>query len=632
VPAGTKRLVPDVCSVANPNTGAYVFLNGVAKEFGGTSWSTPVWAGYSALINEAREKAGLPSVGLFNPSLYPLIGTANFRDITSGNNGSYSAGIGFDQVTGIGVPKVGLLLQTLAGQSTGKPVISGFTPTSGALASSVVISGLNLANASSVTFNGLSSGFVVNSGVQITAVVPASATSGVIAVTNPQGTTISSGTFNVVMSTGTLPIFSTGFETAEGYPLATGSLASVSSVSLTGTNSWSRTGGGGQGLLNGAMAGSAQQAFLGFNAPLNKSDTVIWKRTPYAPVRGDVVHFSVQLNIVDSTNGNYDRFYWSAFNSSDHKFFTLFFRNDTNAIGYTLEGGSAVNASPILVNGHTYTLQVDMNFSQNIWSATLDGTSIASNQPITTTSSPLNFGYMAATWHENSNLWGNNTMIFDNYAISRGNPTLPLYTVAATSSASNLGAASGAGSFFSGDHATVTASVGPGAVFVKWMENSVGVSGSSSYLFPVTANRDLVANFQPVLFSAWQTTHFTPSEQSDPNISGPLADPDGDGIVNLLEYACSLDPKSPNSSTLPTQTGVENGFLTLTYSRSKGASDLAYFVEVSADLLNWVSGVPYTSTPTILSDDGITQTLKVKDLTPASTSGGRFIRLRVSGQ
>ena len=634
VTAGSKRLVPDVCSVANPNTGAYVYLNGAVQQYGGTSWSTPVWAGYSALINEARERGGLPPVGLFNPSLYPLIGTSNFRDITSGNNGSYSAGVGFDMVTGIGVPSVNVLMQTLAGQGAGVPIISGFSPTSGMRSSTVVISGLYLADATSVTFNGVSAGFVVNSGVQITATVPSSASSGVVAVTNPQGTAISSGTFNVVLSTGTLNLFSTGFETAEGYPLASGSVPTASSVSLSGTMGWLKTGIGGQGLLKGAFSGSGQQAFLGFTAPTNKTDTVLWKPTAYSPVSGDVVHFSVQMSIADSTNSNYDKFSWSAFNSSNQKFFTLFFRNDNNAIGYNLEGGSAVNAAPTLLNGHTYNLQVDMNFGQNSWSATLDGISIASNQPITTTGSPLNFGYMGATWHllgKNSLSWGNNYMVFDNYSIGRGNPSLPIYNVAATSSAPDLGTVAGGGSFFSGGTGSVTATAGTSGAFVVWMENGNGVSRSSQFIFPVMADRNLVANFQPATFSAWQAAHFSPAFQSDPG-SGAQADPDGDGIINLLEYASNLDPKIPNPSSLPAQTGVENGLLTLTYFRNMNASDLAFSVEVSSDLLNWDSGAAFTSAPAILGDDGFTQIIKVNDLTPVSSASRRFIRLRVSGQ
>jgi kumamolisin len=113
VPAGTKRLVPDVALVADPNTGAFLVLNGRVSQIGGTSWSAPVWAGFCALLNEARAKAGKPSLPFMNPLLYPLQGSACFRDIVKGTNGDFQAKAGYDQVTGLGVPNVTELVKAL---------------------------------------------------------------------------------------------------------------------------------------------------------------------------------------------------------------------------------------------------------------------------------------------------------------------------------------------------------------------------------------------------------------------------------------------------------------------------------------------------------------------------------------
>jgi kumamolisin len=114
VPAGTERLVPDVSLVADPNTGALVVLHGKGLQYGGTSWATPVWAGFCALINEARANANKPALTFLNPLIYPLMGTSSFREITSGSNGAYQAGPGYDMVTGIGVPNVKNLIAALA--------------------------------------------------------------------------------------------------------------------------------------------------------------------------------------------------------------------------------------------------------------------------------------------------------------------------------------------------------------------------------------------------------------------------------------------------------------------------------------------------------------------------------------
>ena len=113
VPHGTKRLVPDVCAAADPNTGAYLVLQGHVTQIGGTSWSAPMWAGFCALINEARSKAGKSFLPFINPLIYKLIGTPAFRDVVSGSNGAFNCGPGYDQVTGVGAPNVKELIARL---------------------------------------------------------------------------------------------------------------------------------------------------------------------------------------------------------------------------------------------------------------------------------------------------------------------------------------------------------------------------------------------------------------------------------------------------------------------------------------------------------------------------------------
>jgi kumamolisin len=113
---GATRLVPDVALVADPNTGAYLILNGQLITVGGTSWGAPTWAGFCAMINQSRANVGLQSGGLLGPKIYPLNGTNSFRDITTGNNGfngTYNAGPGYDLCTGLGVPRIASLVQAL---------------------------------------------------------------------------------------------------------------------------------------------------------------------------------------------------------------------------------------------------------------------------------------------------------------------------------------------------------------------------------------------------------------------------------------------------------------------------------------------------------------------------------------
>jgi len=110
--SGKRRLVPDVSAAADPDEGGFVVLNGHVVQYGGTSWSAPIWAGFCALINEARTKAGKGRLPFLNPLIYPLRSEC-FRDVTMGSNGAYHAVSGYDLVTGLGVPNVKALIQAL---------------------------------------------------------------------------------------------------------------------------------------------------------------------------------------------------------------------------------------------------------------------------------------------------------------------------------------------------------------------------------------------------------------------------------------------------------------------------------------------------------------------------------------
>ena len=105
----TYRNGPDVS--ANANFTFYTCADQkacLANEYGGTSFATPMWAAYIALVNQQLVADGYPTIGFINPYLYAFgvsssYGT-DFHDITSGKSGSYSAVKGYDLVTGWGSP------------------------------------------------------------------------------------------------------------------------------------------------------------------------------------------------------------------------------------------------------------------------------------------------------------------------------------------------------------------------------------------------------------------------------------------------------------------------------------------------------------------------------------------------
>ena len=115
------RQVPDVSLNGDPSTGYYVYYNGKVEQDGGTSVSTPCWAGLCALINQARAAQGKPSITNFNAAVYPLLGTSAFRDVTIGTNGVYNCTTGYDLLTGIGTPNFATLVQRLANNNVAAP-------------------------------------------------------------------------------------------------------------------------------------------------------------------------------------------------------------------------------------------------------------------------------------------------------------------------------------------------------------------------------------------------------------------------------------------------------------------------------------------------------------------------------
>ncbi len=123
---------------------------------------------------------------------------------------------------------------------SGPPTISVFSPTSGPVGTNVAITGTNLSTASSVTFNGLAATTVtLDSDTLIHATVPANATTGPIAVTNPHGTVTTPNSFTVVTVVPKPSISS--FTPTKGYPgtkvtITGNSFSNATSVKLGSTS------------------------------------------------------------------------------------------------------------------------------------------------------------------------------------------------------------------------------------------------------------------------------------------------------------------------------------------------------------------------------------------------------------
>ena len=186
--------------------------------------------------------------------------------------------------------------------------------------------------------------------------------------------------------------------------------------------------------------------------------------------------------------------------------------------------------------------------------------------------------------------------------------------------------------------------------FWAWGANSCGqLCDGSGYA--AGANATLASRFSQSVFNAgngfddWLTTNFTDAEIGDTDLSGDEADPDKDGVINILEYALGTRPQQTTSrAKMPTasiekvskryfsnavsiannELEADEDHMVMTVERESIRSDVDYVPEVSDDAQTWFHGNGYIrmilDTPT---------RLVVADLSPFDTTKRRFMRLRI---
>ena len=172
----------------------------------------------------------------------------------------------------------------------------------------------------------------------------------------------------------------------------------------------------------------------------------------------------------------------------------------------------------------------------------------------------------------------------------------------------------------------------------SWPENSweitePGIYYQAAYVF-------LMSRFvRPLTYSDWTTGNGLAGGAAD-----PAADPDGDGVSNLVEYAFNLSPLADDKASLPrfsfqlhSISGQTNKYLTVQFPRQLGATNLTYALQTSDDLATWmplctVTGTNAPSGPGFVSESGtgyLRQVLARDTLALGSITASRFLRLRL---
>jgi len=180
---------PPNVALTSPAGGAS-FLPGVAVTVSATATDLAI-GGAPGSVSQVEFFNGTTSLGVDSTAPYSVSWTP-----TAGGTYSLTARATDDESAV--ATSAAATIAVLTGD--GQPVVSSFSPASGSGGSLVVLSGLNFVGVTAVRFNALDAVFTVDSAGQITATVPALATSGTLSVVNAYGTGTSATPFTVLQS------------------------------------------------------------------------------------------------------------------------------------------------------------------------------------------------------------------------------------------------------------------------------------------------------------------------------------------------------------------------------------------------------------------------------------------------
>ncbi len=530
------------------------------------------------------------------------------------------------------------------GQSGAPPVITGFSPSSGNVNSSVVITGNNFGSASAVTFNGVGAAYSVNSLTQITATVPANASMGQISVTTPSGTALSASNYTVTGLTIDLTItnshannFTQG-DINDTFNITVSSIAtSPSAGTVTVTDVLP------PGLTATAIGGTGWAANLG-TLTCTRSDALP-AGSSYPPI---LLTVSVATNAPASVTNTVTVSGGSDSNSANNSAIDVatVLSSSGTASAVTLAGwdvsgqtnygvsplAPTTNAPLLIVGGLTRGPGIGTNnmganhaFGGSGFTNTSSAAAIAANQFFTFTAA-ANAGYQVSYSSVNP---------FNYRRSSSGATNGLLQYQVGTGGFSNIATVSYPSSDSGGDTLssvnlsgiTALQNIGPGTNvtfrLVNWGGNN---TAGTWYFFDVAGSTAVDFAIQgtvsPVLtpVQSWRLQWFGTTANSGAAADTAIAT--SDGMPNLLKYALGLNPLVAASS--PVVGDISTGYLRLTLPKNPNATDVTYYVEVTGSLPGGWSASDTTV------DQNTSTLLQAHDNTAVGSAGERFIRLHVT--
>ena len=160
--------------------------------------------------------------------------------------------------------------------------------------------------------------------------------------------------------------------------------------------------------------------------------------------------------------------------------------------------------------------------------------------------------------------------------------------------------------------------VTPGATYYYRVAISDGVGDGS--VSPTVSTQAVNS------YAAWSAQAF--GGAGDPALVAADADPDGDGLTNLLEYAFATGPLTADAAGAAPRLATDAaGNLVFEFRRARAATDLAFVVQSSAELGTWTDS---TVVPEVIAQESTHEVVRVT--IPRGEASRLFVRLRVAVQ
>lgn len=221
------------------------------------------------------------------------------------------------------------------------------------------------------------------------------------------------------------------------------------------------------------------------------------------------------------------------------------------------------------------------------------------------------------------------------FTVTRTGPTTtPLYvplTLGGTAVSGTHYASLPAGALIPAGSASTTVQVVPVADALTQGDRTVTLSVATDFSLSAGTAYTASVTVADKPYDAWRFSKFTTPQLANAVVSGPTADPDADGIPNLLEYAFAREPLTADSpAVLPAAAIGLDGRLTLTYFQAASRPDLVFTPEWTSDLTGtWQSSATYlTEISRTAAVGGESVTIRAE--ATLTVAPAQFLRLRVT--